>query len=204
MLYILGVHWSVFNWIQQSRDHLVWDPCRSETFTAQRPQSTCRHSRDQAYQCRTWPQCAARQRTGDVATHQQILRTMLLSSLTHEEGLTYTGSHYHMQTVSAFDWNWLVYCNSILTGLPKSTTAYLHCIQNVEVRPVYDLGPSDHVTKSLRELHWLPIQFCIVYKLCLMMHDVHKRCSPGYIKDILTPMAGLPNRQGGMNLVTVV
>ena len=63
------------------------------------------------------------------------------------------------------------------------------------VHLVSGLRPRDQVTKSLRELHWLPIQFRIMYKLCLMMHNVHIGCSPGYItKEILTPMAELPNR----------
>ena len=79
-------------------------------------------------------------------------------------------------------------------GLPKSTIVYLQCVQNAAVRRVCGLGPCDHVTKSLRELHWLPIRFRIVYKLCLMMHNVHTRCSPGYIKETLTPTAGQPNR----------
>ena len=54
-----------FNEVQ---DHLVWDPCQSDTFTAHRPQSTCWHSRHQAYQCRTWPRCAAWQQTCDATT----------------------------------------------------------------------------------------------------------------------------------------
>ena len=35
------------------QDYLVRDPCQSETFTAHRLQSTCRHSHNQAYQCHT-------------------------------------------------------------------------------------------------------------------------------------------------------
>ena len=52
---------------------------------------------------------------------------------------------------------------------------------------------STHVTKSLSKLHWLPIRFRIMYKLCLTMYNVHTGCSLGYIKAILTPTAGLPN-----------
>jgi len=36
---------------------------------------------------------------------------------------------------------------------------------------VVGLGPFDHVT--LRQLHWLPIEQCIQYKLCLLVHLVH-------------------------------
>ena len=96
--------------------------------------------------------------------------------------------------VSAFVSSRPDYCNSILAGLPKSTIAHLQRIQNAAVRLVWGLGPCDHVTKSVCELHWLPIQFRIMYNLCLMMLNVHTGCSPGYIKKILTLMAGLPNR----------
>ena len=87
------------------------------------------------------------------------------------------GSTITYRLVSTFVSSRLDYCNSILAGLPKSTIVQLQRIQNAVVRPVCDLGRHDHVIKSLRQLHWLPIQFCIVYKLCLMMHNVHTRCS---------------------------
>ena len=107
---------------------------------------------------------------------------MLLTSPMPEEGPTYTGPHYHMQFVSAFVSSRLDYCNSTLAGLPKFTITHLQRVQNAAVRLVCGLSPqwSCDVTKSLH----------IVYKLCLMMHNVHTRCIPGYIKE----MAGLPNR----------
>ena len=96
LLYILGVYRSVFSWTQRRPRSSGSGPGHSETFTAH--QSTCWSSCDQAYQCRTWHRCAARQRTVDAATHQQTHGTMLLPSQTPEEDPTYTGPHYHMQT----------------------------------------------------------------------------------------------------------
>ena len=61
----------------------------------------------------------------------------------------------------------------------QSTIAHLQRVQNAAARLVCGLGPRDHVTKSQRELHCLPIRFHIVYKLCLMMHNVHTGFSPG-------------------------
>ena len=90
--------------------------------------------------------------------------------------------------VSAFVSSRLDYCNSILAGLSNSTIGHLLHVQNAAVHRVCGLGPCAHVTKSLHELHGLPIRFCIVYKLCLMMHNVHMICCPRYI----TPTAGLP------------
>ena len=77
----------------------------------------------------------------------------------------------------------LYYCNSTRAGLPKSTIAHLQRVQNAAVHLVCGLVPRDHVTKSLRELNWLPIRFSIVYKLCLMMHNVHTGYRPSYIKE---------------------
>ena len=96
--------------------------------------------------------------------------------------------------MSAFVSSRLDYCNSTLAGLPMSTVAHSKLVQNAAVRLVCGRGRLALVTKSLRELHWLPIPFRNMYNLCLMMHNVHHGCSPGYIKEILTLTAGLPNR----------
>jgi hypothetical protein len=56
--------------------------------------------------------------------------------------------------VSAFVLSWLDYCNAILTGLPGSTLAPLQPF----TRLVCDLKPKDHISESIRALHWLPIK----------------------------------------------
>ena len=50
----------------------------------------------------------------------------------------------------------------------------------------YDLW--DHRTSALRDLQWLPIQHCITYKLCVLMHLVHTDNSPSYLSDLVTTM----------------
>jgi len=59
--------------------------------------------------------------------------------------------------VSAFILSRLDYCNAVLAGLPKSTIAPLQRVQNASARLVARLGPRDHVTSTIRDLHWLPV-----------------------------------------------
>ena len=72
--------------------------------------------------------------------------------------------------VSAFVLNKLDYCNAVLAGLPKTTIAPLQRAQNAAARLVARLGPRDHVSNAVHDLHWLPVQHRITYKLCLLMH----------------------------------
>ena len=52
----------------------------------------------------------------------------------------------------------LDYCNAILAGLPKTTIVPLQRAQNAAARLFARLGPRDHVSNALRDLHWLPVQ----------------------------------------------
>ena len=76
--------------------------------------------------------------------------------------------------------------NAILAVLPKSTIEPLQCVQNAVARLVAGLGPRDHVTSALRQLHWLPVQKRITHKLCLLMHLVHTGHAPTYLEDSVT------------------
>ena len=78
--------------------------------------------------------------------------------------------------------------------LPQSTIAPLQRVQNAIVCLVSGLRPRDHVTSSLSKLHWLPIRYRIIFKLCLMTHNAHDSRSSRYIIDTLSPIANMPNR----------
>src|SRR6218665_228483 len=82
------------------------------------------------------------------------------------------GREVTARLVSALIISRLDYCNSILANLPASTLAPLQRVLNAAARLVMNLGPRDHVTPALYELHWLPIQSRIQFKLCLLVHHV--------------------------------
>jgi len=95
---------------------------------------------------------------------------------------------------SAFVLSRLDYCNAILAGLPRSTIAPLQRAQNAAARVIARLSPRDHVTSTLRELHWLPVPYRITYKLCLLMHLIHTGQAPSYLTDIVTQTATVSSR----------
>ena len=96
--------------------------------------------------------------------------------------------------MSAFVLSKLDYCNAILAGLPKSTIAPLQRAQNAAARLIGLVAPRDHVASMLQQLHWLPVQYRIIYKLCLLMHYIHTSQAPSYLTDIVTQTASVTSR----------
>ena len=80
----------------------------------------------------------------------------------------------------------LIYLSSMLAPLQR--------VLNAAVRLVHDLGPREHVTPVMYELHWLPIAERIKFKLCLLVfHAVNGR-APSYLTELVTPVAKIPGR----------
>jgi len=84
----------------------------------------------------------------------------------------------------------LDYCNAILASLPRSTIAPLQWVQNAAAR----LFACDHITATLKDRHSLPIEWQIVFKLCVPMHLVHTRWVPSYLRGCVTAPAIVTSR----------
>ena len=97
--------------------------------------------------------------------------------------------------VSALILSRLDYCNAVLAELPNATIRPLQRVQNAAARLIMDIGHRDH-TPALKELHWLPVNLRIIYKLCLLMHLVHTHQCPDYLRDIVTSTADSATRPG--------
>jgi len=80
----------------------------------------------------------------------------------------------------------LDYANSLLSDCPKQAIDRLQKVQNNAARLTLKLKKTDHITPALKQLHWLPIEARIKYKVCLHCHNFFTESSPAYISDILT------------------
>lgn len=80
----------------------------------------------------------------------------------------------------------LDHCNSILAGPPCNTIRPLQRVQNTAVSLIFDLNTRDYVTTGLIQLHWLPVQYRITYKLCALRFAIHTRQSPVYMANLVS------------------
>ena len=75
--------------------------------------------------------------------------------------------------------------------LPQTTIAPLQRVQNAAARLVFELGPRQHVTPCLLQLHWLPVRWRIQFKLCCIMHSVFNGKCPVYLSDIVQTVSAI-------------
>jgi len=73
----------------------------------------------------------------------------------------------------------------------------LQRVQNAAARLIHDERMNEHVTSALRQLHWLPVDRRVDFKLCtIMMHSVHTGQCPTYSSDMVRAVAVNQMRTG--------
>ena len=76
-------------------------------------------------------------------------------------------------------------CNSLLYGVLASNLSKLQKLQNACARLIYNKKKSEHVTPLLRELHWLPVEQRIVFKILLLVFKFFQKSLPVYLTESL-------------------
>ena len=76
-------------------------------------------------------------------------------------------------------------CNSLLFGLPKHLVHRLQFAQNCAARLILCGHKHDHVTPLLKELHCLPVEQRIIFKILLLTFKGLNNLCPSYISDLL-------------------
>ena len=79
----------------------------------------------------------------------------------------------------------LNYCNSLLVGKWDCHLSHLQHSQNMACRVVCNLRKYDHVTASVKTLHWLKVRKHISYKIASLVHQCKMGSTSQYVVDLL-------------------
>ena len=79
----------------------------------------------------------------------------------------------------------LDFCNLSLTGIATDQLNRLQRIQNCAARLIMKKRKYDHITPVIHELHWLPLEFRIQYKLAVLAFRQFEGTLPTYLSATL-------------------
>ena len=64
----------------------------------------------------------------------------------------------------------LDHCNTLYVGLPLRLMRKLQVVQNAAARLLTGVRKHQHISPTLAMLHWLPIRFCIDFKVLMLTY----------------------------------
>ena len=70
-------------------------------------------------------------------------------------------------------------------GLPNYMISKLQNVQNAAARVIVGARKYDHITPVLKDLHWLPVELRIVFKINLLTYKCLHNLAPKYLTDLL-------------------
>ena len=79
----------------------------------------------------------------------------------------------------------LNYCNSILAGLPNSEISQMQRVQNIAAKLVLGKSKFHSSSECLWELHWLPINKQIQFKVLTLVFKCLDCAGPLYLRNLL-------------------
>ena len=96
--------------------------------------------------------------------------------------------------------------NSLIFGLPKHLIDKFQHLLNAAARLIMVANKYDSITPILKELHWLPVEQRIIFKINLITFKCLNNLAPSYLKELLTlyrPNKTLRSSSDKLRLVTV-
>uniref|UniRef100_A0A8C6VWU7 Reverse transcriptase domain-containing protein n=1 Tax=Nothobranchius furzeri TaxID=105023 RepID=A0A8C6VWU7_NOTFU len=81
----------------------------------------------------------------------------------------------------------LDYCNSLFTCLSRTSLNRLQVVQNACARLLTKSSKHTHITRLLLQLHLLPVNFRVHFKILVLVYRTLHGQAPSYIGDLLSP-----------------
>ena len=98
------------------------------------------------------------------------------------------------QLVHSFILSRIDYCNACLHGVKKVEIYQLQKLINSAARFIFKLTRDRyrcHISPYLKELHFLPVEYRIKYKVVLLTYKCINNLAPAYLKQLITLKDGL-------------
>ena len=76
-------------------------------------------------------------------------------------------------------------CKASLYGLPNHMIFKLQNVENAAACMIAGLSRYDHITPVLLELHWLPVEHRIIFKINLCTFKCLHNLAPPYLQELL-------------------
>ena len=89
--------------------------------------------------------------------------------------------------IHAFITTRLDYCNAILCGASQGLKQKLQRVQNAAARILMNAKRWEHITPILRELHWLPVECRIEFKVLVLVYKCANNLAPSYLCQLIRP-----------------
>ena len=95
-------------------------------------------------------------------------------------------------------------CNSLLLGSPKYMIQKLQRVQNCAARLEAWQLRAARICPVLKQLHWLPVEQRITFKVLLLTFKVLNNLAPPYLRQLIVPYNPTRNlRSAGRHLLEV-
>lgn len=79
----------------------------------------------------------------------------------------------------------LDYCNALLHDFSQYQQQRLQRVLNAAARLICRLPKYYHISPVLKDLHWLPIKYRVIFKITLLVFKVPHGLAPSYLEDLI-------------------
>ena len=122
-------------------------------------------------------------------TLEKHVNVLVKSSFFHLRNIAKVRKYLSYETsrilVQSFVCSKIDNCNALLYGLPKYLMEKLQSVQNAAARVIARVGKYEHITPVLHELHWLPVEYRILFKINLLTFKCLHDSAPCYLEELL-------------------